>query len=230
MIIRAVTTTSKVGAALPRRRSQSPGLRSDLRSTNNSQASSVYAGVLGDVVEVELVGGSLEAEDAGRLAELFDAHHQRLYRLARRLTSSADDARDIVQDTFLRAARSSRSIPIGRSAEEAWLVRVLTNLCRDRWRQKGNRQRLDSRYHAAPESAIASNSEDALVARDMVWTALGALDPRRRATIVLYELEGIGIGEIARLLGVAQVTVRWHLSRGRRELAKQIEFMNRGTR
>ena len=79
-------------------------------------------------------------------------------------------------------------------------------------------------------SALDSRSEDALLARDMVWTALDALDPRRRAAIVLYELEGIGVGEIARLLGVTSVTVRWHLSRGRRELAKQIEFMNRGTR
>ena len=204
--------------------------RGSALSTNNSQSSGVYAGVLGNVVEIELAGGSLEAEDASKLAELFDAHHQRLYRLARRLTSSPDDARDIVQDTFLRAARSPRSIPAGRSAQEAWLVRVLTNLCRDRWRQRGTRQRLDSTHHAVSASAIAPRFDDALLARETVWNALGALDPRRRAVIVLYELEGIGVGEVARLLGIAQVTVRWHLSRGHRELAKHIEFINRGTR
>ena len=72
---------------------------------------------------------------ADRLGVLFDAHHQRLYRLARRMSGSADEARDLVQDTFLRAARAPESVPWGASAEEAWLVRVLVNLCRDRWRQ-----------------------------------------------------------------------------------------------
>jgi DNA-directed RNA polymerase specialized sigma24 family protein len=59
-----------------------------------------------------------------RLAALFDAHEDRLYRLARRLAASADDARDLVQDTFLRAAKSLGSVPIGLAKEEAWLVRV----------------------------------------------------------------------------------------------------------
>lgn len=45
-----------------------------------------------------------------RLATLFDTHHLRLYRLARRLTTGPDDALDLVQDTFVRAARSSASI------------------------------------------------------------------------------------------------------------------------
>ena len=44
--------------------------------------------------------------------------------------------------------------------------------------------------------------------------------PRRRAILVLYELEGTPIGEIARLLGVTPVTVRWHLMRARREMAR----------
>src|SRR5438132_2413314 len=52
-------------------------------------------------------------DDTARLGGLFDAHHDRLYRLARRLSQSADDARDLVQDTFLRAARSPGSVPDG---------------------------------------------------------------------------------------------------------------------
>ena len=63
----------------------------------------------------------------GRLGSLFDTHHQRLYRLARRLSRSTEDARDLVQETFLRAARSPDSIPEGVSREEAWLVRMVLN-------------------------------------------------------------------------------------------------------
>jgi DNA-directed RNA polymerase specialized sigma24 family protein len=66
-----------------------------------------------------------------RLAGLFDAHHDRLYRLARRLTASADDALDLVQETFLKAAKSPNAVPVGATNEEAWLVRVLINIRRD---------------------------------------------------------------------------------------------------
>ena len=155
--------------------------------------------------------------DADRLAALFDAHHQRLYRLARRLSRDADAASDLVQETFLRAARSPASIPYGSSREEAWLVRVLINLCRDRWRSSSNRSRLDDLAHT---SVIGSaDPEAAYVAQSLIWNALDALAPRRRAIVVMHELEGGSIPDIARLLGVTSVTVRWHLSRGRRQLA-----------
>lgn len=152
----------------------------------------------------------------GRLAHLFDMHHQRLFRLARRLSRSSEDARDLVQETFLRAARSPQSIPDGTSHEEAWLVRVLINICRDRWRKTAVRSRAVCELRQEPRD----DPESAAMARAMVWQALDGLSPRRRAVIVMYELEGAGIPAIAKLLGVTPVTVRWHLSRGRRELAK----------
>jgi RNA polymerase sigma-70 factor, ECF subfamily len=157
---------------------------------------------------------------ADRLGGLFDVHHQRLYRLARRMSRSADEARDLVQDTFLRAARTPDSVPWGASAAEAWMVRVLVNLCRDRWRQTANRERLDRA--TAPRGIQAADPEAALVARSVVWTALATLDPRRRAVLVMHELEGLPIDAVARTLGVTSVTVRWHLSKGRRQLAAAI--------
>lgn len=159
------------------------------------------------------------AEDVtGRLETLFDAHHQRLYRLARRLARTPEDAKDLVQETFLRAARSPGSIPEGASREEAWLVRVLINICRDRWRKTAVRTRAHA--YELPSEVSGDNPEAAVLARATVWRALDLLPPRRRAAIVLYELEGTSIAAIAAMLGVTPVTVRWHLSRGRRELAR----------
>jgi DNA-directed RNA polymerase specialized sigma24 family protein len=52
--------------------------------------------------------------------------------------------------------------------------------------------------------------------------ALERLPPRRRAILLMYELEGASIPSIARLLGINAVTVRWHLSVGRREMARSL--------
>ena len=175
-------------------------------------------GMNGQAVAMPAVMGRPDPDPAARLGTLFDTHHQRLFRLARRLSRRPEDAHDLVQETFLRAARSPGSIPTGYSSEEAWLVRVLVNICRDRWRWASVRAR--SGDGADVETLGSSRAESALMARAMVQDALQRLAPRRRAILVLHELEGTGIKEIATLLGVSAVTVRWHLSVGRREMAQ----------
>jgi RNA polymerase sigma factor (sigma-70 family) len=164
-------------------------------------------------------------DPSARLGELFDNHHQRLYRLARRLAADSDAARDVVQETFLRVARAPQRVPAGRQGEEAWLVRVLVNVCRDCWRQASVRGRGIDVEVLRP--AAASDPEAAAAAKSVVWRALGALPPRRRAVIVMHELEGIDVPEVARLLGVSLVTVRWHLSRGRLHLAAAVRDLER---
>jgi DNA-directed RNA polymerase specialized sigma24 family protein len=77
---------------------------------------------------------ALSRDCADRLSALFDTHHDRLYRLARRLVPSVDDALDLVQETFLKAARSPSAVPAGLTSEEAWLVRVRIHIRRADWR------------------------------------------------------------------------------------------------
>jgi RNA polymerase sigma-70 factor (ECF subfamily) len=188
-----------------------------------------------DSVIAQMMVATLRADTAGvgnegaadRLGTLFDIHHPRLFRLARRLSRSADEARDLVQETFLRAARSPGSIPAGEAAE-AWLVRVLVNIQRDEWRRQSAKKRLDPEGEAEAGRPVAPDSEAAFVAKSTVWRALERLAPRRRAAIVMYELEGVTIPAIARQLGVSAVTVRWHLSMGRRELADVIKRTEAG--
>ncbi|MEJ2009634.1 MAG: RNA polymerase sigma factor [Acidobacteriota bacterium] len=166
----------------------------------------------------------VNADPAERLASLFDAYYDRLYRLARRLAPSADDALDLVQETFLKAARHPKSIPVGASNEEAWLVRVLINIRRDQWRRESVRARHQKAAFAGGRSGSGSrNPEAGLIAKTAVWQALDVLPPRRRAIVVMHELEELPIASIASLLGITAITVRWHLSMGRRDLARALK-------
>ena len=165
---------------------------------------------------------SILADRADRLSALFDAHSDRLYRLARRLVLNADDALDLVQETFLRATRSARPIPRGLTDEEAWLVRILVNLRRDQWRKERVRKNHELRLRHA--KAEQHDPELSFLIRTSVWRSLDHLPPRRRAVLVMYEIEGFSAASIASLLGINAITVRWHLARGRRELARQLEF------
>jgi RNA polymerase sigma factor (sigma-70 family) len=160
-------------------------------------------------------------ETGDRVGTLFDVHHQRLFRLARRLSANADEAMDLVQETFLRVARAPQAVPMGHEGEEAWLTRILVNLKRDEWRRTAARRRLDPDRQTHTGAPV--DQEAALIAQTTVWRALERLAPRRRAIVVLHELEGTPIPSIAKLLGVTAVTVRWHLSKGRRELADIIK-------
>lgn len=169
---------------------------------------------MGESLTMPLPAETTESSD-DLLADLFDRHQDRLYRLARRMSGDAETARDLVQETFLRAARR-RSLPPGESSREAWLVRVLVNLCRDRWRRRQVRRRFEDDLPAAP---AAGDPESSAVARATVQAALARLKPRRRAILVLRELEDVAPAQIARLLGLRPTTVRWHLSVGRKELS-----------
>ena len=175
-------------------------------------------------------GARRPAEGEARLLGLFESHHRRLYVLARRLTVSPAEAEDVVQDTFLRVAGSPTPVPQAPSEAEAWLVRILINVCRDQWRVRAGRRRLETLYDKPSWTPAPGDPEAALIAQTTIWGALDQLVPRRRAVLVLHELEGLGFPQIARLLGISAVTVRWHVARGRRELAQAISRQDGGAR
>ncbi|MDX1388013.1 MAG: sigma-70 family RNA polymerase sigma factor [Acidobacteriota bacterium] len=164
---------------------------------------------------VDAVGTTEGCVSTERLGELFDTYYSRLYRLARRLSRDSEEARDLVQECFLRVARRADSIPDSESGAEAWLVRTLVNLCRDRHRRLRVRR---ERYEQPGLSHGPASPESNVVARLSVEAALARLTPRRRAVVVLHELEELGTDEVAGLLGLSRATVRWHLHAARRDL------------
>jgi RNA polymerase sigma-70 factor (ECF subfamily) len=149
------------------------------------------------------------------IGRLFESQHARLFRLALRMTWGHDDALDLVQECFVRAMEAH--VPEEPQAAERWLTRVLVNLCRDRQRRGAVRRAYDGVLRNEAPAA----SEDPVMSA-AVRDAVLALPVRQRAVVVLHEIEGRTLQEVAALLGIAAVTARWHLHVALRSLRKEL--------
>jgi len=160
------------------------------------------------------------SSDERRIDGLFQQHHHGLWRFALRMTGDAELARDLTQDTFLRAL--TRRVPEGARQAEAWLMQTLVNLCRDAHRRRSVRRVHRDRARVATQPRPAADPESAAAAHGKVDAAIAALSSRRRAVLVLHELDGRNVEDVAQLLGLRVATVRWHLARARKELRKRL--------
>jgi len=152
-----------------------------------------------------------------------------LYGAALRLTRNPSDAEDLVQDTYLKAFKSSDSFRPGTNLR-AWLFTILHNaFLNDRRRAKGSPVQMDSEAAekaAAVVPAERETAEDILVRRVTdaeVRAALDALPEAFRDAVWLRDAEGFSYVEIAGMLDVPVGTVMSRISRGRRLLARSLK-------
>jgi RNA polymerase sigma factor (sigma-70 family) len=155
--------------------------------------------------------------------DLFRTEARSLVRLARLFVDDRDAAEDIVQEAFLRLARSATRIQ-DESKAPAYLRSIVLNLARDH-----NRRGLVSlRHHATAgrEIEVASPLEEQLV-RDQqhhaVLEAVRSLPTRQRDCVTLRYFEELGIDAIAAVLKVSPNSVKTHLRRGMAALGHALE-------
>jgi RNA polymerase sigma-70 factor, ECF subfamily len=155
---------------------------------------------------------------------LFELHHERVYRVARRLTGSREDAEDVLQTVFLRLVRREEPVPV---AEEAasYLHRAATNAGLDLLRRR-KAARSESLDHAERHADPAPDPESARGDRELrekVLQALSELNPRAAEIFALRYFDGYGNREIARLLNTSWSTVAVTLHRTRAKLQSQLK-------
>lgn len=152
------------------------------------------------------------ATDADRLlVELFEREGRSLVRLARLFVDDRNAAEDLVQEAFIRLARSASRIQDERKAP-AYLRSIVLNLARDH-----NRRGLVSLRHRLPLEEERAQEVDELVLRDdqrQVLDALRDLPHRQRDCLVLRYYQELGIDEIADTLAISRNSVKTHLQRG----------------
>jgi RNA polymerase sigma-70 factor, ECF subfamily len=134
--------------------------------------------------------------------------------LAQRILLNREAAKDAAQEVFLRLHRNLSNLEEDRDLS-AWLYRTTSNVCFDILRRAKQDLPLDLLSdlidHALnPEESMAANQQ-----KRLVLSAMKELSPRERAAIVLRDLEGHSTSEVARILNVAEGTVRSQISMGR---------------
>jgi RNA polymerase sigma-70 factor (sigma-E family) len=141
--------------------------------------------------------------------------------MARGLTRTPTDAEDLVQDVL---AKVLLKWDVVRKADEpaAYVNRMLINAATSFWR-RGARRELPTAAEDLPTESVADRTGH-IVERDALFGALNTLPARHRAVLVLRYYEGMPDQEIARVLGMAQATVRSSAARGLTALRKAGAF------
>ena len=179
----------------------------------------------------ELIEG-IRRGDADAFERVAREHAPRLFRLAIRLTGNRADAEDLVQETLVRSLPALRSFE-GRARLSTYLVRALTNLWKNSLRSR-KRSRLVDWFRAAKgrddegEREVvavdpAPSAQERLERQDRaaeVRRSVAKLEPTRRLTLLLREVEELSYEEIAAMTGVPVGTVRSRLARARRDLRR----------
>jgi RNA polymerase sigma-70 factor (ECF subfamily) len=173
-----------------------------------------------------------EARDRVRFEEEALALADQVYRVARRLVGTREEAEDLVQDTYGRAFRSWQSYTPGTNLR-AWLLRILTNLNLDRGRknqrtpdmqpiEEGDYYLANKMVEASGEQILDQDRVVEKLSQDSIVNALSSLPHDFRDTVVLVDIGEFSYADAAQILDIPIGTVMSRLHRGRRLLKQEL--------
>ena len=179
----------------------------------------------------------LKRGDANAFEQLVEERSGEIYGLLYRLTENREEARDLTQETFLRAFQSIASFR-GEADLRTWIYRIAINQARNRWRWWRRRRRdatvsLDAAGDDDRQTLLATLKTDSsrdpeqdTLARERenaLKQALRGLRRVYREAVILRDIEGFAYEEIAVALEINVGTVKSRLARGRQELRRKLE-------
>ena len=202
----------------------------DAREGGHGTMSTTRAAAVGMQRTDEELVALATAGDPDSFNQLIVRWERSIFALAFRVLGREEDARDVCQETFLRAFRGIRGFK-GQSKFSSWLYRIALNLCRD-WMRRERRSAglapLDESTEPAPWPGAAppETAEDHAVRQDLkrvITRAMSALSEDQRITVVLKEYHGLTFQEIADLQGCPLSTVKTRLYQGLGVLRRHLQ-------
>jgi RNA polymerase sigma-70 factor, ECF subfamily len=171
--------------------------------------------------------------DKAAFESLVERQKSRVFAVARGILRRQEDVEDIAQQVFVKAYFSLKRFD-QRAAFSTWLYKITVNECWDLLRKRKARPLVyeadfseeQSRQYSAPEREACGTPDtgDRMAMRQQLGAMLGQLDQRDRAMLVLKEVQGFSVEEIAESMGLNANTVKVRLFRARRRI---IEFSRR---
>lgn len=179
-----------------------------------------------------------QAGDKEAFEELVRRHQHRVFAVAGGILRRREDVEDVAQQVFVKAYFSLRRFD-QRAAFSTWLYKITVNECWDLLRKKKVRPLLyesDLSEEQAGQFSAAERLEsgaqdvsDKLEAQQQVENLLQGLDERDRMMLILKEVEGFAIDEIAEILNLNANTVKVRLFRARRRIVNQVRKRKGGS-
>ena len=189
-----------------------------------------FAPDVAGVKDRELVSRA-QGEDHAAFAELIRRHQNRVFAVANGILHRKEDVEDVAQQTFVKAYFSLKRFD-QRAAFTTWLYKITVNECWDMLRKKKVRPLLyqaelneeqSSQYDGAADAASGSpDILEQLANRQRVDILLADLDERDRAMLILKEVEGFSIEEIAEIMELNGNTVKVRLFQARRKITEKM--------
>lgn len=171
--------------------------------------------------DAELARSWAERGDRGAMKALYDRHAGKVFAFARSMTGSGELAADVLQETFLRAARGMRGFR-GRSQFSTWLLAVARNVAVDVGRAMSRRSRDAERNPGPRSNPGPAENLDSMELTEQVRRAVMRLPERERTAVTLCELQELPLAEAAEVLGWRVGRLKSVLFRARGRLKKEL--------
>lgn len=170
--------------------------------------------------EAELLARVVEG-DHEAFTQIMRNHEDRVFSVCLRIMGNRDQALDATQETFLTTFRKAEQFK-GNAALGTWIYRIAVNTCYDLLRRQKRRKTDPMPEHLDPTDHSAEDAVDSAALRPEITAALAALPADFRSAVVLSDIEGMSLPEIAEILDIPVGTVKSRVFRGRRLLAQEL--------
>lgn len=163
--------------------------------------------------------------DRSAFTMIVERYKRQIYSITYSMTRNHADADDLSQDTFIKVYENLRRFNLGTNFR-SWLCRIAVNLCIDHLRHKKRfpEDSLDDQLELPSDRNLnPHNNVESSELMESIMAAVDSLPKDQRTVVILREMQGLGLKEIAEIMRCSESTTRWRLHYARKKLREKLQ-------